>query len=87
MADQRAPRVSLSRRGRCGFAGGPRGTGKTLWAKSEAVGPSALLFFFFLSFLPICFISKFGLNMNFEFKHCANFFILQPYCEMKIQIL
>jgi hypothetical protein len=48
--------------------------GKTLWAKSEAVGPSALLFFFFLSFLHICFISKFGLNMNFEFKHCANFY-------------
>jgi hypothetical protein len=35
---------------------------------------SALLFFFFLSFLPICFISKFSLNMNFEFKHCANFY-------------
>jgi hypothetical protein len=74
MADQGAPGVSLSRRGRYGFAGGPRGTGKTLWAKSEAVDPSALLFFFFLSFLPICFISKFGLNMNFEFKHCANFY-------------
>jgi hypothetical protein len=58
------------------------------WAESGAVGPSTLLFFFlFLSFLPICFISKFGLNMNFEFKLFVQNFILRSYCEMKIQIL
>jgi hypothetical protein len=32
------------------------------------------IIYLLLFILPICFISKFGLNMNFEFKHCANFY-------------
>jgi hypothetical protein len=40
-----------------------------------------------LSFPLTFFISKFGLNSNFKFEHCIDFFILQSYCEMRIQIL
>jgi hypothetical protein len=70
-----APIVSVRPRSsaRKATVAGPRSVVSGCWAECGAVGPSTLLFFFFLSFLPICFISKFGLNMNFEFKLLCKF--------------
>jgi hypothetical protein len=68
-ADKRDPHVGASFR--CGLRGWEAGAGRNDGlAAHEAFILFSFLFFFLFSF----FISKFGLNLNFKFEHCIDFY-------------
>jgi hypothetical protein len=44
------------------------------WAEMRLAGPGKVFILFLFIFLFSFFISKFGLNLNFKFEHCIDFY-------------